>query len=78
MTIDLSEYSHVVFPSTEDIECSLIAETGGPDREWVSFIVLLVSILKDGGDVGGPLVVHINRHLSSRKEDSVEFAEDTQ
>jgi hypothetical protein len=73
---DFSQNGHVVFAATEKVHHSFIPEAGRPDGEGVVLCVLLVGILEDVGDVGGPLVVAIDGHLSSREEDSIDFAED--
>lgn len=76
MSHDSCECGHVVCTSAEEVHDGLVAETSGPDGEGVSLIVLFVGMIDDILDVGGPLVVFVNGHLSSGEEDSIDFAED--
>lgn len=75
LTDDFSKNGHVILPSTVKIEHSLLAETSGPNGERIALIILFIGILEDVLNVGCPLIVPINRHLTSGEEDSVDLAQ---
>lgn len=76
MADDLGQNSHVVLPSTVKIQYSFLTETSGPNGERVAFVILFIGILENVVNVGGPLVVPIDGHLSTWEEDSVDLAQD--
>lgn len=73
---DLGKNSHVVLPATVKVQHGFLTETGGPNGERIALVVLLVGVLEDVIDVGRPLVIPVDGHLTSREEDSVDLAQD--
>lgn len=76
MADDLGKNSHVILPATVKVQHGFLAETGGPNGERIALVVLLVGVLEDVIDVGRPLVVPVDGHLTSGEEDSVDLAQD--